>query len=273
MRSAVGILLSLLISVPALAYPKPSLGPVSWELKFQFQDIQRINIVVPGEPARAYWYMIYTITNDIDNDRDVMFYPEFSLVTDELKVFQAGLGVPPEVFQAIKRRYKNTYPWLEHPRDLIGKIRRGQDNARDSVAIWPDFDPRTSKFAVFVAGLSGEQVTVGNPLSAMAVEIKPMPKARGKIELKKKPKTAARKKKLLARLFGRSKSGGSVAVAKPAKTAPKQVPVAGAAGRQPKEFVLRKTLRIQYTLPADPASRDRVHPIRSGRPPVTWVMR
>jgi len=207
-------LLLLVMAIPAGGYPVPASLSPTWELNIKFQDIRRIKISLPGEPTRTYWYMIYTVTNT--SERDVMFNPELTLVTDDLDVYRAQFDVPPEMFDAIKEQYKNTYPWLEHPRDMIGKVRPGKDNARDSVAIWPDFSPRTSQFDVYVSGLSGEVAAVPNPLY-----------------------------------------------------------VAGGAdpNKGPKEFVLRKTLQIKYTLPGDAASRERVMPIRSGQPAMDWVMR
>jgi len=143
------------------AFPKPSPVPTDWELEIKFQDLKRISVKVPGQKAQVYWYMIYTVTNT--TGQDVVFHPEFSLVTNTLQVLPAMVNVEPEVFNAVKREYKSTYPWLEHPSKVIGKLLQGKDNARDSVAIWPDFDPKASILDVFIGGLAGEIVAVPNP--------------------------------------------------------------------------------------------------------------
>jgi len=143
-------------------FPKPSPVPVDWELNFKFQDLKRIRVSVPGQRERIYWYMVYTVTNN--SGQDVVFHPEFTLVTNTLAVLPAMVDVEPEVFSAIKREYKATYPWLEHPSKVIGKLLQGKDNARDSVAIWPDFDRKATTIDVFVGGLGGEIVAVPNPL-------------------------------------------------------------------------------------------------------------
>lgn len=198
----------------ALGVPRPSAVPMDWELDFKFQDLKRIQVCVPGQRPRVYWYMIYTVTNN--TGQDVVFHPEFSLVTNTLQVLPAMVDVDPEVLTAIKNEYSATYPWLEHPNKVVGKLLQGKDNARDAVAIWPDFDPKASLIDVFVGGLSGEIVAVPNPL------------------------------------FVPGKAGSET---------------------MPSRFVLRKTLQIHYSLPTDPANRERTTPARSGQEAVEWVMR
>ncbi len=154
-------LIGLIGSLPAMGIPKPSPVPVDWELDFKFQDLKRITISVKGHKPQTYWYMIYTVTNN--TGRDVVFHPEFTLVTNRLQELKSMVNVDPEVFTRIQCEYKATYPWLEHPSKVIGKLLQGKDNARDSVAIWPDFDPKASGVDVFVGGLAGEIMAVPNP--------------------------------------------------------------------------------------------------------------
>ena len=52
---------------------------------------------------------------------------------------------------------------MTSPVEAIGRLLQGRDNARTSVAIFRDPDPRVSKFTVYVGGLSGETKTVPNP--------------------------------------------------------------------------------------------------------------
>lgn len=197
----------------AVGFPKPSPVPVEWELDFKFQNLQRVTVDVPGEGRQTYWYMVYTVTNN--TGKDVIFHPEMTLVTDTLQEEHQMVEVAPEVFTKIQQQYKATYPWLEHPSKMVGKMLQGKDNARDSVAIWPDFDPKARSVTVYVGGLSGEMIAVANP----------------------------------------AYQGG--------KSDPAKVPSV---------FVLRKTLAIEYDLPADTANRGSVTAKRTN-PELEWIMR
>lgn len=147
---------------PAVAAPKPSLVPKSWELEFDFHDPTRIAVTLPGETKpTTFWYLIYTVTNN--TGREVGFYPQFALVTDTFKVVHAGDEVSPTVYDAIRKRHNKQHPFLTPPLKAGGKLLQGTDNARTSVAIFRGFDPQASQFTIFVAGLSGEIVRVPNP--------------------------------------------------------------------------------------------------------------
>ncbi len=140
--------------------PKPSLVPVAWELDFQYSPPQPITLRLPGqERPQTYWYMLYTITNQTGKDR--IFVPEFVLYTDTGQVLRAGEKVRSSVFQAIKKRHNR--PLLLDKESITGRILQGEDNAREGVAIWRDFDPQARGFDVFVGGLSGERVRVKLP--------------------------------------------------------------------------------------------------------------
>lgn len=142
--------------------PKPSIAPKSWELRFRYQDPQRVSVILPGsrEPA-VYWYMLYTVENP--GDKEVDFYPQFDLVTDTLKVYSSASRVSPEAFAAIQRRSGD--PLLLPPEKVsVGKLLCGKDRARHGVAIWSDFDPKAKAFRVYASGLSGEIARAKNPL-------------------------------------------------------------------------------------------------------------
>src|SRR5690242_18395860 len=48
-------------------FPKPSLYPIAWELKFEHKIPKRIVVDIPGAAApQAYWYMTYAVTNNTD---------------------------------------------------------------------------------------------------------------------------------------------------------------------------------------------------------------
>jgi hypothetical protein len=155
-------MMGLAMTTMAVGFPKPSPVLTDWELQFKFQDLKRVTICLPGEGEKTYWYMVYTVTNNTGSD--VTFHPEFTIVTNTLQERKSMVDVAPEVFSKIQSEYKNTYPWLENPSKVIGKVLQGKDNARDSVAIWPDFDPKATSVDVYVGGLSGEMTSVPNPL-------------------------------------------------------------------------------------------------------------
>jgi len=180
-------------SVPGIARaePKPSPTPVEWELKFTFQNPQRITVRLPGESsAKTYWYMLYRVVNDTGEDRD--FLPlvtrvaeiESELPADQIDarpdeaprlITTASLiGLAPTVYRAIQKRHAKTHPFLVPPVESIGRIKQGADNAIDSVVIFDDIDPRVSSFTVYVGGLSGERKQVSNPAfnAAKAVDDK-----------------------------------------------------------------------------------------------------
>lgn len=139
-------------------FPEPSPYPISWELEFQHDKPKRIVVQVPGQGARAYWYMTYTVANKTDEDR--MFLPLFEMVTRDGKVIRSERGVPPRVFEEIKRQERAKYPFLEPPYKAPGALRVGEDQAKDNVAIWPEPMSEMGSFSIYVSGLSGETVTM-----------------------------------------------------------------------------------------------------------------
>lgn len=142
--------------------PEPAATPVSWEFKFQFLDPRRIEVQLPGtDQPEVYWYMVYTATNG--GPRSQLFFPMFRVVTEELEVFDSDTGISPLVFAAIRERHRRTHPDLVHPTKAIGELLTGDDNARESVAIWRQIDLSNNRFTVYVAGLSGEAQFVRNP--------------------------------------------------------------------------------------------------------------
>ena len=158
---------------PAHAAPKPALvAPAgTWQLDLELHgNPQQITITLPGstEPTTC-WYLLYTITNK--TGQDIVFYPQFELFTDTFKLHRAGVNVRRPVFEAIRSRYASTIPLLEPASMITGQaglgqakgILQGADNARDSVAIFQDFDPNAAVVRLFVAGLSNETVKVTPP--------------------------------------------------------------------------------------------------------------
>ena len=158
-------------AAPAIAYPQPSISPVSWELRFDHAMPKRIVVEIPGQPsAKAYWYMTYTVTNN--SDHDVSFLPTFEWVTKDGKVVQSDQNIPPVVFDKIKAVTGNKL--LENYVMIEGTLRQGEDQAKDGVAIWEEPEPRLGDFTIFVTGLSGESTPLTDDKG------KPMADANGK---------------------------------------------------------------------------------------------
>jgi len=145
--------------------PKPRIVPIRWELDFEHQTPQPITVVLRGENRpRTYWYLLYTVTNSTKADQ--IFVPSFVLYTDTGQVLHAGDKISTGVFAAIQKRHNN--PHLRNIAAITGRILQGEDNARDGVAIWRDFDGRARAFDVFAGGLSGEQVKIKLPSPVQA---------------------------------------------------------------------------------------------------------
>lgn len=145
----------------AAAAPKPAISPASWQLDFQFDDPQRITVTLPGaSQPTTYWYLIYTVTNNTKHEID--FYPTFYIVTGDLKVVEGGFDVSPTVFDSIRTRHTKAFPFSFDPMKMYGPMLQGEDNARTSIIVFPEFSMDVNRFTVFVGGLSGEIVKVRN---------------------------------------------------------------------------------------------------------------
>ncbi len=170
--------ISLGLGYSALATPEPNPIPAAWELNLDPSPVMRIQVDT-GRGTRTYWYMLYTVTNQTAQDID--FHPEIVRVNEiesELAVDKVSeqpdqapmvsvdpaiVGLDNRVYQAIAKRHARTHPFLVTPVYAIGRLLQGKDNARTSVAVFPDLDARVSKFTIYFGGLSGEKLTRPNP--------------------------------------------------------------------------------------------------------------
>jgi hypothetical protein len=84
-------------------------------------------------------------------------------MTDTFKVSQAGNKVMGVVFEKIKQIQKSRYPFLERHELVDNRILQGEDNAKDIVVIWPEFDDKAKKVDLFIGGLSNETVAIDHP--------------------------------------------------------------------------------------------------------------
>jgi len=153
---------------PARTAPKPSQVPTSWELDIHVEVPRAIDVTLTGQTQpKRFWYLRYTVTNDTGKDR--IFVPQWVLYTDTGQIIRAGQKVPTTVFKAVKKLYGE--PLLKDQTAMIGKLLQGEDNAKDGVAIWQDFDPKAGAFDVFIGGLSGETVEIKLPKPIKVTEM------------------------------------------------------------------------------------------------------
>lgn len=138
---------------PAEAFPKPSIYKTTWQLKFTHSDAKRIVVETDGTP-KAYWYVTFAVTNTEDEEHD--FLPTFEMLTKDGKNLPAEKHVPGNVFDEIKKRERNRN--LEPLERIAGRLRIGEDQTREGVAIWIEPSARMGTFHLFVGGLSGESV-------------------------------------------------------------------------------------------------------------------
>jgi hypothetical protein len=163
---ALGAGVILLAAVAHLAaYPKPSLVAKSWQLDFTCTAPKAIAVRDSLGDYKWYWYLPYKVVNH--SDAEQMFMPQFQIVTDEGDIATPALSLPPEVFEQIKYHLNNKY--LLEPVRAIGKLDRGEDNARESVAVWPAPDHPILHMKVFVSGLSGETQSIDDPVTGQKV--------------------------------------------------------------------------------------------------------
>ncbi len=116
-----------------------------------------------------------------------MFVPEFVLYTDNGDLVRSQRGIPPMVFDQIKKTFND--PLLVDQTTMTGKILQGEDNAKCGVAIFKDFDGIAGEVHVFVGGLSGESQEVELPVEVQVRELS----AKGELQ------TVAKKKVVLSR--------------------------------------------------------------------------
>jgi len=150
-------------------YPKPLIVPLDWQFKIELGKFRPIAVKLPDKDApQVFWYLRYTVTNQSGDDH--IFVPEFVLYTDTGQVIRAGKKTPMGVFDKVKKLYND--PLIKPPASMTGKLLQGEDNAKSSVAIWPDFDPNAGQVSIFVGGLSGEtaSITLPSPITVVQTD-------------------------------------------------------------------------------------------------------
>lgn len=154
-----------LVPVPA---PEPSPIPKRWQLEIEPSPLRVIVLDVPGSGPKAFLYLTYTVTNN--SGIDLLFAPSFDLATDEGQVLRSGRDVPVAAAKQLMQLLAN--PLLEDQIGVVGTLLRGEENAKESLAIWPVPTTLLSELTVYCAGFSGETVTVEVPNAAGHLEKK-----------------------------------------------------------------------------------------------------
>jgi hypothetical protein len=152
-------ILSIWWAVRAPAYPEPAIVSRSWEFEFTHGTPRPIAIQAADKKMQWYWFMTYKVVNKTGQER--LFIPEFTIATDQGDILTAGKDVPPAVFNVVQERLGNKL--LERPSQVVGKVLQGEENAKESVAIWPDFGHDVTMMTVFAGGMSGETQAIPHP--------------------------------------------------------------------------------------------------------------
>lgn len=145
----------------AFGEPKPTVTPAAWALRFTYHDPQSIHLRLPGDPYEStFWYVLYSVTND--SGEEVLFYPTFDIVAEDLSVVEGGANISPSVYEAIKARHRKTHPFFVNPSEVYGPLPQGEDHARSSAIAFRLPAPGVNHFTLYVGGLSGDIVKTRN---------------------------------------------------------------------------------------------------------------
>ncbi len=154
---AAAIVLGFLAASASAEAPKPSICPVSWELKFEHATPKRVVVSLPGAFApQPFWYMTYSATNNTGKER--MFLPVFEMLTEDGKVTRSDKLISQSVVDVIRKHEGNKF--IEGGMQVSGEIRLGDDQTKYGVAVWTEPMLEMGRFSIFVGGLTGEFKTV-----------------------------------------------------------------------------------------------------------------
>jgi hypothetical protein len=166
MKRIICILVLLFVSY-GLAAPKPAVVQRNgqWTVDVRYSQPLQITVRLAGQQQpQRFWYTILTLTNNTAQE-EIPLYLECQIVTDTFKTLPAGKGVRKEVFDQIKMKHQGQYPFLESMDFQDNRLRKGADNTRDIVIIWPEFDPAAKQISLFIAGLSNESAAMKHPVA------------------------------------------------------------------------------------------------------------
>jgi len=166
MKRTIVIFMMLFVSY-GMAAPKPAVVQRNgqWTVDVRYSQPMQITVRLAGQQQpQRFWYTILTLTNNTIQE-EIPLYLDCQIVTDTFKTVPAGKGVRKEVFDQIKAKHQGQYPFLESMDYKDNQLRKGADNTRDIVIIWPEFDPAAKQVSLFIAGLSNETATVKHPVA------------------------------------------------------------------------------------------------------------
>jgi hypothetical protein len=137
-----------------------------WVLEFKFKDPRLITVDVPGRGRKVCWYLWYQVINKTREPHT--FIPDFELVTLDKQSIHPD-QVLPKVQEAIAKQedptgylnIKNSVTIAAEPipatkPDAVPKPVTG-------VAIWDDVNPETTRFNIFISGLSNGWALTDGP--------------------------------------------------------------------------------------------------------------
>jgi hypothetical protein len=128
-----------------------------WVLDFRFKDPRLVTVNVPGRGRKLCWYLWYQVINRTKEPH--YFVPDFELVTIDKGTIHHDQVLPAVQDEILK---------LEDPTDYL-RIKNSVTIYKDAilpskpdatpravtgVAIWDDVNPDTTRFDIFVTGLS-----------------------------------------------------------------------------------------------------------------------
>ncbi len=152
---------------PQPAAPQPDAVTNDWAFDFEYDTPTTIAIEDADGTVHWYWYMVYSVTN---YDQDELFFdPRIVIQTDSGKIVKANLGVDTAVFRAVRDHVRN--PLLKSPVEVPGKVLKGEDWTRQSVAIWKVTKADVDAFRVFVGGIFGETKAVTDPATGEPIMV------------------------------------------------------------------------------------------------------
>lgn len=171
MRIVTVMLVTVLAAVAAAGIdtefvPADQIQGEHWDFQFEFRLPQRVVVADRDGNERAYWALLYTVTNPDKVAHG--FVPQAVMFTDGGKVVHEGLY--PGVVAELKKRYRLSE--LKNSVEMMGQLKAGEDEAQDGVFVFPEVDTKTDKFQIFVTGLSGEFVVKTIPAAEEGKEPK-----------------------------------------------------------------------------------------------------
>ena len=139
-----------------------SVDTTRWQLNFSAGSLR---MHVDDLTGQAYWYFTYEVVNRTGQDR--FWAPRMTLFTDTGKIVQSGQDVPSRVERDLIRLINN--PYMVSQNQAIGQIRQGQENAIDSIAIWPVDSVEVTELTIFIAGVSSETSEIQHPITGQSI--------------------------------------------------------------------------------------------------------